>query len=101
MSVWVNIDKPTKQCTIHTSPNCVWVRKMKQTPNKGIGHLKRDGGWLSFNAPRSAQSYCKSNFGHYNVIYCSFCQGLPDPKYEGSTIKLKQKIEEKVKQNFE
>lgn len=42
--VWVNIDKPTQKCSIHTNPNCSYVINKKNTLYKGVGQLKRDGG---------------------------------------------------------
>ena len=42
--VWVNIDKPTKKCTIHTNDRCQYVINKKETSLKGIENLKTDGG---------------------------------------------------------
>lgn len=40
----VNVDKPTRTCTIHKE-GCRYVLK-NETPLKGIGELKDDGGWV-------------------------------------------------------
>ena len=53
---WVNVDKPTKTCTIHNE-GCQYILT-SETPFKGIGELKRDGGWLSFTFIREAENYC-------------------------------------------
>ena len=55
--IWVNVDKPTKKLTIHTNPNCIYVLNKKETLNKGIGKLKRDGGWISFISIEEAQMH--------------------------------------------
>ncbi|WP_281179246.1 hypothetical protein [Vulcanibacillus modesticaldus] len=34
--VWMNIDKPTKKCTIHSDANCTYVKKKKETLYKGL-----------------------------------------------------------------
>jgi hypothetical protein len=47
--IWINIIKPTKKCTIHTSLSCPYVLSIEETNRKGIGNLKIDGGWISFN----------------------------------------------------
>ena len=57
MTFWVNVDKPTKTCTIHRR-ECGHVLK-SETPYKGIKRLKRDGGWFSFASAEEAEDYCK------------------------------------------
>lgn len=39
---WVNVDKPTKTCTIHVR-GCKYENRKSETKYKGIGELKRDG----------------------------------------------------------
>ena len=56
---WVNIDKPTKKCTLHTDCNCQYVINMKETPLKGIESMKRDGGWYSFISITEAKRCCR------------------------------------------
>lgn len=65
--VWLNIDKPTKKCTIHGSPNCIYVTGKAETPNKGIDELKRDGGWLRFHNEYKAADYQQLHFPDYNL----------------------------------
>ena len=54
MAFWVNVDKPTKTCTIHKS-ECGHVLKSETPYYKGIRRLKRDGGWLSFASLEEAE----------------------------------------------
>ncbi len=44
---WLNVDTPTKRCVIHRGA-CGYALAKRETPYKGIGRLKRDGGWLHF-----------------------------------------------------
>jgi hypothetical protein len=66
--IWVNVDKPTKRCTIHANPNCVYVIRKRETSYKGIEKMKRDGGWLSFSTIEDAESFCKTKFFGYSTI---------------------------------
>ncbi|RLI77103.1 hypothetical protein DRP05_11185 [Archaeoglobales archaeon] len=66
--VWVNIDKPTKKCTIHTNPDCVYVIRKQETLHKGLEKLRCDGGWLFFSTLEDAESFCKARFSNYSVI---------------------------------
>ena len=45
--VWVNIDIPTKRCTIH-SETCIHVQNRRETKYKSVNKLKRDGGLAFF-----------------------------------------------------
>lgn len=56
--LWVNVDKPTKRCVIHRQ-GCQYEQDKSETPHKGIGELKRDGGWLSFASIEEAEDYCR------------------------------------------
>ena len=66
--IWINIDKPLRKCTIHTNHNCGFLRRKHATPLKGIGELKRDGGWLEFDGIVLAKKYCKEKFPKFKVI---------------------------------
>lgn len=57
--IWVNINRPTKKCTLHTNLSCPYVLAIKETNRKGIEDLKRDGGWKSFSGYIEAMDYCK------------------------------------------
>lgn len=70
--VWVNVDKPTKKCTIHSGQSCTfvkkWVPKMP-TPYKSLGlPLSRDGGWIEFGKLGDAEKYCRKEFSDYTVV---------------------------------
>jgi len=70
---WVNVDKPTKTCTIHTDGICEFERGKYETPYKGIGKLKRDGGWLHFSSREEAQEYYNriwASTGYRLIIHC-------------------------------
>jgi len=55
---WVNIDKPTKRCVIHRD-GCKYEQAKSETPLKGIGELKQDGGWVSFASIEEVENYCE------------------------------------------
>jgi hypothetical protein len=59
---WVNIDTTTKTCTMHTA-DCINAKTKSETKLKGVGLLKRDGGWLSFGTFVQTEDYCKREFG--------------------------------------
>lgn len=63
--VWLNVDKPLRICTLHTDNSCTYWIKKHETGYKGLGHLKRDGGWLSFINEKEAVIYQESNFPEY------------------------------------
>jgi hypothetical protein len=71
--IWVNLDKPTKKLTIHTNLSCIYVLNKKETPNKGIGKLKRDGGWISFTSIEEAQNYCNGIKSKKGFIVTTCC----------------------------
>jgi len=64
---WVNIDIPTKTCTMHTG-DCIDTKRRRETKLKGVGLLKRDGGCLSFGTFVETEKYCKQEFGPRGFI---------------------------------
>ncbi len=69
---WVNVDKPTKKCTIHVE-GCRFERGKYEMRLKGIGELRRDGGWLSFSSLEEAEGYCNQAWkrkGHTIIRHC-------------------------------
>ena len=68
--IWMNVDKPTKKCTIHTDPGCQYVLNKRETPLKGVEELKSDGGWLSFASQGDADEYRAAHFSGYAVSTC-------------------------------
>jgi len=71
---WVNVDKPTKKCIIHRE-GCRYEQAKTETPLKGIGELKDDGGWVSFPSRGEVENYCKREWEHkgYVVRMCGYC----------------------------
>ena len=55
---WINIDRPTKVARVHRPGGCVYERNKAETPHKGVGSLKRDGGWLEFPSMTCAKEHC-------------------------------------------
>ena len=68
--IWMNVDKPTRKCTVHLS-ECRFVKGKKDTPYKGDGILKRDGGWLCFDSIGSAIKHYEREHPHYLLVDCS------------------------------
>ncbi len=66
--VWMNIDKPTKECVIHMDSNCRYLKEMEETQYKGVRELKRDGGWLYFSNIRDAEEYVLSHYDNYSLL---------------------------------
>ena len=69
---WLNIDKPTKRCIIHTD-DCVHVIGKSETSLKGDGELKRDGGWLEFDTPEKAREFAEDKMGHLDGVIIKDC----------------------------
>ena len=65
--VIVNIDKPNKTFTIHET-TCTYAGKAAETPFKGFGTLKRDGGWLLFNDRTASVVRHDAEFSDYDII---------------------------------
>ena len=65
--IWVNVDIPTKMCTIHTNRNCDYIENKCETPNKGVDELKSDGGWMRFEGIVLAKKYCAENHPDFEV----------------------------------
>ncbi len=64
----MNIDKSMKKCTIHSDSNCSYVKNKQETEHKGVGEIRRDGGWLSFPNIREAKDYYLSKYDRYTLI---------------------------------
>ena len=74
---WMNIDKPKKRCTVH-SEVCRYSREKSETSLKGIGTIKRDGGWMPFISIEEARTYFDENWYSpgYTFSPCRFCLEL-------------------------
>lgn len=72
---WMNVDKPTKTCVLHIE-GCLYEKQKKETKWKGVGSLKRDGGWLRFNSPQEAGEFFAEAWKKRGFTYqkgCSKC----------------------------
>ncbi len=67
---WLNVDKPTKKCTVHDDPQCQHVVGMTATANKGVGQLRSDGGWLDFPTAAAATRHARATWPNYKVTQC-------------------------------
>ncbi len=74
ITFWMNIDKPKRRCTVH-SKVCRYSIEKKETSLKGIGKVKRAGGWMPFISIEEATKYFDDEW--YNLGYtffpCRFC----------------------------
>ncbi|HEY4554661.1 MAG TPA: hypothetical protein VIG80_15815 [Bacillaceae bacterium] len=69
--VWINVDIPTRTCTVHQS-SCSYTR-MAETPYKGIGKDLRDGGWHSFQSAEQAEACQRTKYSDYKYKTCGRC----------------------------
>ncbi len=69
MTVWLNIDRPRKICTIHSSSSCRFLKR-GETAFKGVGRLKRDGGWLNFTSLAKAEEFCDTFPDYIRRTHC-------------------------------
>ncbi|MGE5372662.1 MAG: hypothetical protein ACM3QZ_11800 [Solirubrobacterales bacterium] len=69
-AVWLDVDTASGICTIHGNQNCCIAGSREETPVKGVGRLRDEGGWMVFRARDEATEYCKRNFPGYNVTVC-------------------------------
>jgi len=62
--VWMNVDKVFRKCVIHQEecPWISWVHTEDKPQFKGIGELKRDGGWFRFASPEEAENCWKQEW---------------------------------------
>lgn len=69
--VWLNVD--ITRLTLHRE-DCRYAIEHKETPFKGDGELKRDGGWLSFPEVQEAKRYHQRHFPGRHFQVCKICQ---------------------------
>ena len=67
---WLNVDKVTKVCTVHTI-DCFY--KPRKSKFKNIRSMGRDGGWMPFSVYSSLFKYKRTRFNLYKLNFCSFC----------------------------
>ena len=73
----MNVDKPTKKCTAHVE-GCRYELAKKETLLKGIGYLKRDGGWMPFPSLGEARHQFELEYaskGYDLSVECSCLKG--------------------------
>jgi len=70
----MNIDKPKRRCTVH-SEVCRHSREKMETSLKGIGKIKRAGGWIPFMSIEEAITYFDEEWYSigYKFFSCRFC----------------------------
>ena len=64
--LWLNVDKPDRKCTLHEA-DCR-KRLTAETELKGIGELKKDGGWFSFENVEAAKTYSETEWPTYDFV---------------------------------
>ena len=69
---WVNVDFPLKSCTLHRV-ECSYAMNRAETEYKGMGEMKRDGGWLHFANLFAAEQYCQEHFPTRLFKRCGIC----------------------------
>ncbi len=69
---WLNVDIVTKTATLHAL-GCTHEIDKRDTEYKGIGRLKRDGGWLGFTTRDDADRHARANLQGYKVKTCGLC----------------------------
>lgn len=75
MRYWLNVDKPTKKCTMHVE-GCIFELEKRETPLKGIGRIKRDGGWFSFSSLQEIKNYFDEEWASRGYELSEKCQCL-------------------------
>lgn len=69
--IWLNVDKPLRKCTIHQE-GCSYL-PTNETAYKGIGTIKRDGGWFNFENYCDAERFQREQFADFILVNCSKC----------------------------
>jgi hypothetical protein len=65
---WLNVDISLKTCTYHGDDSCSFVFEKRGTEFKGLGTLRRDGGWLQFDRYYSASRFHKEHLNDFKLI---------------------------------
>ena len=61
------MDKPAHTATVHKE-TCALAKSRAETPKRGIGKLKEDGGWLSFESREAAHDLVFKNWRDFYII---------------------------------
>ena len=67
VTFWMNVDMPSHTATVHQE-KCAMAKARAETPTKGIGKLKQDGGWLSFESRDAAHKLVFKNWNDFYII---------------------------------
>lgn len=62
MSIWIDIDKPTKHFGIHSKNNS------RNPKYKGINEMLRDGGWFEMASIDEAFVLHKRDYSTYTIV---------------------------------
>lgn len=71
---WLNVDFDPREysCRLHRD-DCPFILRTP-TPYKGIGELKRDGGWLFFETIEEAKAWHRDKHPEIPWKPCKFCK---------------------------
>ncbi len=58
MYYWLNVDIPTSDAKLHLN-SCRYAQEISATDLKGIGQMKRDGGWMPVESRSQAESFLR------------------------------------------
>jgi hypothetical protein len=72
--MFLNIDYPTGLATAHQN-HCRHVLERRETPLKGDGSLKADGGWLPFDSLEGVHQYLTGHSQQLELQRCGNCMG--------------------------
>jgi hypothetical protein len=75
LEYWLNVDKPTKKCALHVK-GCVFEVEKQESKGKGIGKIKKDGGWLVFSSSEKARDYFQQNWASRGHEFSERCRCL-------------------------
>lgn len=69
---WLNVDFPTGSCVLHKT-GCVYETEKRETPLKGMGEYKRDGGWISFESVATAEAEYRRDLARRGLDPLQLC----------------------------
>lgn len=67
----VNIDA-AGTCRLHRA-TCTYVVNRQETELKGVGRVKRDGGWRDFATIAEAEQFCRERWPARKFKHCGVC----------------------------
>ena len=65
---WINVDIPIKQIVYHANDECSSVSGREETQYRGVGEIKRDGGWLQFSDLSEVIKYHKEKYPDFAFL---------------------------------